>query len=68
MKQTEETFSIKLDNGQSFHVTARNYNEHYIWLSVSRICLTTDYMREVSNHLLRTADKIDADKIFNPKK
>lgn len=68
MKQIEETFSIKFNDGQSFRITARNYNEHYIWLTGNNLYLTTEYMRELANHLLRTADKIDADEVFNPKK
>ncbi len=66
MKIIEEKFTIKFGDGQYFHITARNYNRHKICFSgLDLICLSTDDMRIIANHLLQTATIIDADKDFN---
>ena len=67
MKQITETFSLEFGfrNNHRFHIIARNYNEHRI--SMTGECLSTKDMRAIGNHLLQTADTIDADEIFNPK-
>lgn len=68
MKQITETFSLEYGfrNNSRFHIIARNYNSHRI--SITGDCLSTDDMRAIAKHLLYTANAIDNDKVFNPKK
>ncbi len=66
MKAITETFGIKVGNGV-FHITARNFNKHWIDFGTSdTLYLTLDDMKKVSDHLQETIKKIEADFDFNP--
>ncbi len=68
MKNITEVFSLEFGwrNTNRLHITARNYNQHKI--AIVGECLSTADMRYMAKHLSQTADAIDADETFNPKK
>lgn len=70
-KIIEETFTKIIDR-TDFYVIARNYNKHYLRFfnsgTACEVALTTDELRDLGNHLIDSANKIDADPDFNQKK
>lgn len=70
-KNIEETFTIKIDD-QPYHVTARNFNDHEFFFHKNgdspTAYLNTDGLRKLGQHLIDSANKIDADPVFTPQK
>lgn len=66
-KEITENFSIKCGykNESSLTITARNYNQHQISINRNPISISTSEMREIAEHIIKSADKIDNDKDFN---